>query len=457
MTYNSRLTSDGLLQEVKRTGRLDEITFAAKYEPCKSFFKKAQSVFQATRSRATAEKNVGVTFSVNFPGLSGKGDSTKDVYGPSSSKIETLATRTDTATIQFLDPETLEPIGLADQSKLHPDLKGVGSGAHAEVDPATGDVFNYNLDYGRQATYKLWRTSASTGQTSILASFNHTPSYLHSLFMTENYVILCVWNSFYAMGGALIPWKKNLLEAMAWDGSKPCTWFVVDKTPTEKGGKGLVATYESEAMFCFHTINAFEETTTEGQADIIADLAAYVSMDVISKFYYKNLVSDSPNAAKWSDPSNDGLRPTYRRYRLPKVPTSPTKQPLKATCEYQSRVDEAPELPIIAPSRRTKPYRYVYGVNDSGKSSFLDSLVKYDVETHTVKKWSKHGHTAGEPIFVPNPQGTEEDDGVLLTVVLDGMQGKSYLMCLDARDLTELAKAHTDGVVGMAFHGLFVS
>ena len=152
MTYNSRLTSDGLLQEVKRTGRLDEITFAAKYEHCKSFFKKAQSVFQATRSRPTSEKNVGVTISVNFPGLSGKGDSTKDVY--KTSKIETLATRTDTATIQFLDPNTLEPIGLADQANLHPDLRGSASGAHAEVDPATGDVFNYNLTLGPTPVYR---------------------------------------------------------------------------------------------------------------------------------------------------------------------------------------------------------------------------------------------------------------------------------------------------------------
>jgi torulene dioxygenase len=47
--------------------------------------------------------------------------------------------------------------------------------------------------------------------------------------------------------------------------------------------------------------------------------------------------------------------------------------------------------------------------------------------------------------MIPNPEGTSEDDGVLLSVVLDGMRGKSYLLCLDARNLSELGRANVDG------------
>lgn len=52
-----------------------------------------------------------------------------------------------------------------------------------------------------------------------------------------------------------------------------------------------------------------------------------------------------------------------------------------------------------------------------------------------------------------DPAGRAEDDGVLLSVVLDGDRGKSYLLCLDARDMTEVGRAEVDGVVGFGFHG----
>lgn len=167
------------------------------------------------------------------------------------------------------------------------------------------------------------------------------------------------------------------------------------------------------------------------------------------------MLSDSPQAAKWADPSNLTTRPTYRRYRLSGI-TSPssTRSIRKATLEYESE-QSAMELPTINPNFNTKPYRYVYGVTDTGKSVLFDGIVKYDTKTHETKVWRVHGHTAGEAIFVPDPESAEEDGGVLLTVVLDGYEGKSYLLILDARTFETVAKAHVDGVVGMAFHGLY--
>ena len=72
--------------------------------------------------------------------------------------------------------------------------------------------------------------------------------------------------------------------------------------------------------------------------------------------------------------------------------------------------------------------------------------------------WSSHGHTPSEPIFIPNPNNNTgaEDDGVLLTVVLDGYKARSYLLCLDARDLKEVARAEMNSVVGLGFHGKHV-
>jgi carotenoid cleavage dioxygenase-like enzyme len=66
----------------------------------------------------------------------------------------------------------------------------------------------------------------------------------------------------------------------------------------------------------------------------------------------------------------------------------------------------------------------------------------------------------GEPIFVPrhDTQGLRgEDDGVLLSVVLDVSRKTSYLLLLDARDMKEISKAELGNniVVPMGFHGNF--
>ena len=66
--------------------------------------------------------------------------------------------------------------------------------------------------------------------------------------------------------------------------------------------------------------------------------------------------------------------------------------------------------------------------------------------------------SVSEPIFVPNPDGEkEEDDGVLLCVVLDGVKGSSYLLCLDARTMEELGRAEAEFAVALGFHGLHVA
>jgi torulene dioxygenase len=87
------------------------------------------------------------------------------------------------------------------------------------------------------------------------------------------------------------------------------------------------------------------------------------------------------------------------------------------------------------------------------KSTFMDGIIKFDNVSQKAIFWEMEAHTPGEPIFVADPEGTAEDDGVLLTVVLDGIQEKSYLLVLDARDLKELGRAEMRGPMAFGFHG----
>ena len=360
--------------------------------------------------------------------------------------------------MQMLNPETLEPVGIAQQNVLHPLLKGPSSAAHACHDPITGDIYNYNLEFGRNGAYHIFHVSAATGKTSILATVRHAAAYLHSLFLTDHYVILCVWNSFFTAGGVAILWKKNFADAMKYDDSRPATWFVIDRTPVKSGGKGLVATYESDPFFCFHSVNAYEEPSAgdPSKTDIVVDLSAYENLDVIKRFYIENMLSDSPKALAYSDPAATAYRPALRRFRLPQLPSKLNNTPIKAISVFKGPNGESPELPTINNVFCTKKHRYIYGVTDTGRSTFLDGLVKHDCETRQSIFWNAPGQTPGEPIFVADPEAEEEDGGVVLSVVLDGVAGKSYLLVLNGKDFREVGRANVDGVVGFGFHGTHV-
>jgi carotenoid cleavage dioxygenase-like enzyme len=69
--------------------------------------------------------------------------------------------------------------------------------------------------------------------------------------------------------------------------------------------------------------------------------------------------------------------------------------------------------------------------------------------------WAEDGCFPGEPVFVAAPDGDAEDEGVLLSVVLDGERGTSFLLVLDAASLEELARAEAPHHIPFGFHGQF--
>jgi torulene dioxygenase len=443
--YNSRRQVDDLLEIVRKTGKLDGISFGQKREPCTSFFAKLKSVFEPQRSGNPQLENVGVTIALNAPGLSSSSEKRRNV----------LTTFTDTSATKHLDPTTLKPIGVASQTILHPALKGQLSAAHAAQCPLTGDTYNYNLAFGVAVTYRIFHTSASTHETSILATISGTdikPAYVHSLFLTASFVILAIWPSYIAAGGAKILWERNLLDAIAsFDPTNPIVWLVIDR----HHGRGLVSKFTSPAAFAFHSINAFEEPSLDAATtEVFCDVVQYHNLDILHKTYYDNLKSTGPGVADFIATHREGIKTHFARYRL-SVPSTPSKK--SRPTEIAKTYPLIGELPTINPSFATKRTRFTYGVVDRGLSSFVDGIAKTDMETGENWIWEKMGHTPGEPIFVAGVEDEGEDGGVVLSVVLDGVKGTSYLLCLNARNMVELGRAEVLVAVGLGFHGRHIA
>ena len=462
--YKSRRTVDKLVENIKKTGTIKQISFGQKRDPCESYLGKAMSVFYAATSSIPSNQvidpssvNVGVTLTANIPGLSSQLHPGRLRASGHTNETKTLHSKTDATGYQEIDPETLEPVFIARQSKQHPDLKGQLSCAHAKCDPETGDLFNYNLSLGSSPLYRIFRVSAATGETDILATISAPAAYIHSIFITADHVILCIWNSYLSKNGLDVILKQNILDAIApFNENKPAKWYIIDR----KHNKGLLATYESPAFFAFHTINAWVEASPRepSKSDIVAEVVTYRNTDIFKRLYYENLLGLSPSHKEYYGKENSSTRQEMQRYRLSDIPSEFRSEVRRAEIEYCVPKNTAPELPTINPNYLTRPHRYTYGGADRSSYAVLyDALVKWDSEAQSAIFWAEHGHTPGEPVFVTDPEGTNEDDGVLLSVVLDGFSERSYLLCLDAKDMKEIGRADMDIPVGFGFHGCHVS
>jgi len=122
------------------------------------------------------------------------------------------------------------------------------------------------------------------------------------------------------------------------------------------------------------------------------------------------------------------------------------------------------EFPMINYRRVcSRPYRYCYvaGHTEPQSTGLLDCLVKYDIETESKDVWSEPGVYPGEPVFVAREQAPEpgvetetaEDDGVVLSVLLDTTVDRSVLLVLDAVSFSELARVPLPAVFPVGFHG----
>ena len=133
--------------------------------------------------------------------------------------------------------------------------------------------------------------------------------------------------------------------------------------------------------------------------------------------------------------------PQARRFRLHSDDDKIYSEPLR---------DVFVELPRINYDQvNGKPYSYFYGFGGYGSLTgsesltfdYANSLVKVDVAGGPTRVWQQEGCFPGEPIFVGQPDGSAEDDGVLLSVVLDSEAGQSFLLVVDARTMQELGRA----------------
>jgi carotenoid cleavage dioxygenase-like enzyme len=169
---------------------------------------------------------------------------------------------------------------------------------------------------------------------------------------------------------------------------------------------------------------------------VVVDICTYRDPEIVRDLYLERLRAGKPLS-----------QPSLERFRISTGDGTVTTEAL---------ADHALELPRINYGRcNERPYRYVWGVSDGPDSGWLEQIVKADVAERRTVVWEEPGSYPGEPVFVAAPDAKAEDEGVLLSVVLNGERGNSFLLVVDARSLDELARAEVPHHIPFGFHGQY--
>jgi beta,beta-carotene 9',10'-dioxygenase len=393
VSYRSRFLDTEAYRAAKR-GEWAGMGFGT--DPCRSIFKRVQSVFSP---HVTDNANVNLV------------------------RIgERYIAMTETPLPIEFDPETLAtrgPLRFSDKNG------GLATTAHPHHDFARDEMVNYSVHFSRKSEYRLWGLPAGSDERRLIAKLPVAePAYMHAFGMSERYLILAEYPL------RVNPLKlafsgRAFIKNYRWQPERGTRFQVFDRETGAHRG-----TYETDAFFCFHHVNAFERG-----GDLVIDLIAFEDNAIIDSLY---LDQDGPVAV--NPPSE------LRRYTIGLESGSVRSEPL---------AEGSVELPRIDYRRRnTHDYRFAYFTGMAG--DWLDRLVKVDVGQGEVASWSEDGCYPGEPIFVREPGTEGEDDGVILSVVLDTRAGRSFLLVLDAQSFGELARAEAPHHIPFGFHGQYL-
>lgn len=339
-------------------------------------------------------------------------------------------TTSDYSTLMEFNIHSLETIG---QHKFNDEIgdKFMISAAHPCLDPETQDLYNFVCEVAPIVTYHLFKIDGKTGKRTRLYKFHRSkPTVIHSTSLTPNYYILIetplkvdFWDLWFQQFKSL-----PYCETIYWDEKAHTNFYMLNRHT------GEMTKIQYDGFFFFHVINAYER---EGKVYI--DISQNPKGEFARDYYLDKFVQHGIS-------EYHKMRPVGFEIDLQ-----------KKSVRRQAYTESCLEMPVIHPDKLLKPYRYTYGINlkDTTHNGMYDRLIKLDVQTGEVVTWEDPGSFPGEPVFVPKPGATKEDEGVLMSVMIDVEGEKSFLVMLDAESMQEIARVVVPHLIPLGFHGKF--
>ncbi|KAK3105429.1 hypothetical protein FSP39_025126, partial [Pinctada imbricata] len=467
--YKMRHLFDGMGAIQRWTIEGNSVTYQRKFVKSDAFIRNSEANRIVVGEFGTREvpdpcKNIFQRFFSTFvpPSLT---DNTAVTVWPQGDRV---FASTETHIIHEIDPQTLDTIGSVNLPKLLA-INQATAHTHWTED---GTIYCIGLFYkgktkhcvveippkqDKEDSFKHIRIAGET-----FCRWKMHPGYIHSFSITENYFVYpeqtLTWS---------IPWlasmplhNRSIKDTFAWYPNEKTIFQIISR----KTGKPVKTTYTGVSQFTFHHVNAYEDN-----GHLILDITAYKNADVIHYGYMENFTEKKISKRL----KENGVFGEVRRFVFPlniteETPMNENLVKLKGCnatakrisehevfCQYELLYGEGFELAMVNYLKYNgRKYKYAYGVGDH-----FQTLVKLNVEGKNSKVWKPDQGLVSEPIFIPNPEEKSEDDGIILSPVKTyGRDDRPYLIVLDGKTFSEVARVEFDtSRFSIDFHGFFRS
>eukprot|EP00957_Ditylum_brightwellii_P130231 9934702-Ditylum_brightwellii.AAC.1 len=360
-----------------------------------------------------------------------------------------------------MDPTTLETI---QESSLYGavdiDNKGCYA-AHYKVDPNSGNICGFAIMPGDKNpinTHKL--TVMEHNDRKLLYKKSYPFDGLgvkHDCAITKHYFVFaqppCQFNPIPFIAGF-----KGAFDCIEFDNTAEFTNIILIPRGETRGEEPI--SIPVPPMFSYHFSNAFEDDDGTLAIDLIV---AKTNPKQLSRIVGDDLNNSGyPTKPVWEilmDRISDV--PAYELIRLRVDPVQGkmiSKRSLSDECAMV-------EFPVINPKKVGEKYKYVYCTTSASAryTSPLQGIAKINVETgELVGKWLPEPHQfTTEVAFCPKETSccSREDDGYLITYLLDGKSKSNQLIVFDAANPGKgpIASAPLkEWSVNHSLHGVFI-
>lgn len=325
-----------------------------------------------------------------------------------------------------IDDTTLAPLGNVTYAGDR--LGSAIMSAHPHFDFDRGRVVNVATKIGASGAISIYEHEPTARRRDVVGSWRTSRvPYIHSFGLTPAHAVL-VAHPFTVKPIDMLWSNRGYIEHFDWRPQEGTRLIVMDRTT------GATREHLTDPLFVFHTVNAFER-----DGATVLDLLAYSNPDIVSDLQVDRMAEQLPD-----------LRPSLLRISM-----RPGWE--RATVERLS--ESGFEFPSTNYKRvNGRDYRFAWGASDGPQAGggYASSIVKVDVRTGASTSFADDVHVFGEPVFVARPQGSDEDDGVLVTVGSRKDTDTSVLAIIDAKTMAFVASAEVPHAIPLGFHGSFV-
>ncbi|HLX10153.1 MAG TPA: carotenoid oxygenase family protein [Thermoanaerobaculia bacterium] len=324
--------------------------------------------------------------------------------------------------------------------------------AHAKVDAATGEVYNFGLSYARdRPSLHLYHFDAAGGLLTRRRVPLERPVSMHDFCLAPRHAVFHV-GPYHLDLQAVTAAGHSLLDALRWEPEVGSELLIV---PLQADGDPEVVRVPLGRGYCLHGIGAGEDAAGR----LVVDL---LELD----------------------------RPVYDQYLdLPRMfPTVGPGRPLRLIVDLARRrvverqalaYEQAPDFPVTVPRRgpRAPDDAWMLGIAAAGRpgSKFYDQLVHCDWRrghggAPAIWQAPRGQYLTGEPALAPHPAlaagavgavdaaSSRSPAGIALICPLyDAVRHESRFLVFDARQIAAgpCAEVHLEAPLPTAFHAAF--